>query len=149
MLKEKVGKTDFDAGVKEYLRKHQFKNVTISDFLVELERTSEQSLVGFKEKWLESEQFPWEEAKQKLKKESKSLRLVFEMEDEFQGIKSDDLDFEAYWDKSESSNFKQYLIKKYHRILPEMVLNNAFSSNDIKIRQALATSLYGISGAKS
>jgi aminopeptidase N len=148
MLKEKVGKTDFDAGVKEYLRKHQFKNVTISDFLVEVERTSEQSLEGFKEKWLESEQFPWEEAKQKLKKESKSLRLVFEMEDEFQGIKSDDLDFEAYWDKSGSSNVKQYLIKKYHRILPETVLNKAFSSNDIKIRQALATSLYGISGAK-
>ncbi len=148
MLKDRVGKEAFDTGIKAYLSKHQFKNVTISDFLKEMETTSNQSLEDFEVLWLESEQFPWTKIKQKLKQESKSLRMVFEMEDEFQKIKSDDLNFEAYWNASESSNFKQYLIKQHHKILPETILNKAFSSNDIKIRQALATSLLGIKGTR-
>ena len=70
------------------------------------------------------------------------------MEDKFQQIKSDDLDYEKYWNRTNSSYFKQYLIEQYHRILPETVLNKAFVSTDLKIRQALATSLYGVSGAR-
>lgn len=145
MLRDKVGNEAFREGVKKYLIKHQFKNVTISDFLTEIESVAGQNLNDFRAKWLESDVFPWEEVKELLKQNSKSLALVFEMEDEFQRIKSDDLDYKRYWDRTNSSSFKKYLIKKHYRILPNEVINMAFLSNDIMIRQALANSLYGLS----
>ncbi|WP_350288403.1 M1 family metallopeptidase [uncultured Croceitalea sp.] len=148
LLRERVGDKAFRKGIKKYLEKHQFKNVTISDFLVGIEAASNQNLDDFREKWLESEVFPWVEVKEKLKKESKSLALVFEMEEEFRRIKSDDIDYEAYWNRTNSNYFKQYLINKHHRILPITLINQAFLSKDIKVRQALATSLYSISAPR-
>ncbi len=145
MLKDLIGEGPFKEGVKAYLNKHAFKNVTILDFLKALEIPSNQDLTGFREKWLESDVFPWEEVKEKLQRESESIRLVFQMEEAFKNEGSDDLDYDAYWEASESSNFKVYLIQQYHQLVPKTVLDKAFSSNDIKIRQALATSLYGIS----
>ncbi|MFD2586678.1 M1 family metallopeptidase [Croceitalea marina] len=148
MLKEKIGKNTFQKGIISYLNKHQFKNVTISDFLVEMELAANTDLSDFKSKWLENEVFPWEEVKEKLKRESESIALVFEMENEFQRIKSDDLDYESYWNRTESTNFKAHFIRQYHRVLPNAIIKRAFLSDDIKIRQALASSLYGISGVK-
>ena len=92
--------------------------------------------------------FPWEDVKRILKNSSESVSLVFEMENEFQRIQSDDLDYELYWNKTDSPYFHQYIIEQYHRILPNSILNRAFSSNNIKVRQALSSSLYGISGAR-
>ncbi len=148
ILRDKVGDEAFRKGVKNYLEKHQFKNVTISDFLVEIEAASNQSLDDFRAKWLMSEVFPWEDVKRILKNSSESVSLVFEMENEFQRIQSDDLDYELYWNKTDSPYFHQYIIEQYHRILPNSILNRAFSSNNIKVRQALSSSLYGISGAR-
>jgi aminopeptidase N len=148
ILRDKVGDEAFRKGVKNYLEKHQFKNVTISDFLVEIEAASNQGLDDFRAKWLASEVFPWEDVKRILKNSSESVSLVFEMENEFQRIQSDDLDYELYWNKTDSPYFHQYIIEQYHRILPKSVLNKAFSSNNIKVRQALSSSLYGISGAR-
>lgn len=145
MLRELVGNKAFKTGIQNYLKKHQFKNVSIDDFLTEIELASDNKMLEFKQKWLLSDEFPWEEVKEKLKKESESLALVFEMEEEFNRIKSDDVAYETYWNSTNSSYFKQYLIKKHHRILPITVINKAFLSKDIKIRQALASSLYGLS----
>ncbi|MFK7814036.1 MAG: M1 family peptidase, partial [Maribacter sp.] len=117
-------------------------------FIVEIETASTQKLGDFREKWLESEEFPWEEVKAKLEKESASITLVFEMEKEFLGIQSDDLDYMAYWNKSNSIFFRQYMISEYHRILPNSIIQKAFASKSVKLRQALAKALYGVSSAR-
>ena len=145
MLRAKVGDEAFRKGVKNYLIRHQFKNVRISDFLEELATASNKNLNDFQVQWLAADVFPWEEAKTILKQNSKSLALVFKMEAEFKQIKSDDLDFKEYWNSTNSSHFKQYLIKKYYQTLPSEVIHRAFLSEDIKVRQALASSLYGLS----
>lgn len=148
MLKDEVGEQAFKKGTKMYLQKHEFRNVTIDDFIVEIETASTQKLGDFREKWLESEEFPWEEVKAKLEKEAASIALMFEMEREFQRIQSDDLDYEAYWNKSKSVFFKQYMISEYHRILPHDIIQKVFASQSIKLRQGLAKALYGVSGAR-
>ncbi|MDT0539859.1 M1 family metallopeptidase [Croceitalea sp. P059] len=77
MLKDEVGEEAFKNGTKAYLEKHQFENVTIANFLSELESSSGQNLSGYRKKWLESEEFPWEEVKTYLMTKSSSIRMFF------------------------------------------------------------------------
>lgn len=146
MLKDKVGEEAFKNGVKSYLQKHEFKNVTITDFLKAMESSSNKVLTDFKFKWLESEDFPWEEVKNKLRTASENIDLLFKMEEDLTSTKSDDIDYMSYWKNSSSSQFKANFIGRNHRVLPDKILNQAFDSEDIKVRQALAKSLLGISG---
>ncbi len=149
MLKDLVGEENFRNGVKQYLVKHQYKSVTITDFLNEIEQASGFDLSTFKSDWLERTELPFDKMKSFLRNTSSSVSLVFAMEDEFQRIQSDDLDYERYWNKSESVHFKKYLIKEYHRILPEELIFSAFETDTIPVRQTLAEVLYGISGARA
>ncbi len=149
MLKELVGEENFRNGVKQYLVKHQYKSVTITDFLNEIEQASGFDLSTFKSDWLERAKLPFDKMKSFLRNTSSSVNLVFAMEDEFQRIQSDDLDYERYWNKSESVHFKKYLIKEYHRILPEELIFRAFETDTVPVRQTLAEVLYRISGARA
>jgi aminopeptidase N len=149
MLKDLVGEENFRNGVKQYLVKHQYKSVTITDFLNEIEQASGFDLSTFKSDWLERAELPFDKMKSFLRNTSSSVNLVFAMEDEFQRIQSDDLDYERYWNKSESVHFKKYLIKEYHRILPEELIFRAFETDTIPVRQTLAEVLYRVSGARA
>ncbi|MDO6809027.1 M1 family metallopeptidase [Zobellia galactanivorans] len=73
MLRELVGDKPFKKGVSDYLNTHRFKNVTIDDFLREMERASAVNLEGFRVKWLESSEFPWDEAKTYLMDKNEAL----------------------------------------------------------------------------
>ncbi|PKQ46541.1 M1 family metallopeptidase [Confluentibacter flavum] len=68
ILRELVGDEAFKLAVKNYLEKHQFKNVETNDFISEVEKASEQSLGEFVEVWLKSEMFDYEKAMESLKK---------------------------------------------------------------------------------
>ena len=149
MLKDLVGEENFRNGVKQYLVKHQYKSVTITDFLNEIEQASGFDLSTFKSDWLERAELPFDKMKSFLRNTSSSVNLVFAMEDEFQRIQSDDLDYERYWNKSESVHFKKYLIKEYHRILPEELIFRAFETDTVPVRQTLAEVLYRVSGARA
>lgn len=148
MLKNEVGGEAFKKGVKSYLQRHGFKNVTIADFLKAMESASNKDLSNFKTEWLMSDKFPWEAVKAKLRAASAHIDRLFTMEEDLAQAQSDDIDYMGYWQDSSSSQFKASFIKEYHRILPDSILNQAFDSDDILVRQALATSLLGISGAR-
>lgn len=148
MLKDLVGERSFKLGVKNYLEKHQFKNVTITDFIIEIEQASGLDLSSFSKQWLSNTSFPFDELKSVLKESSTSLKVLFDMENELQTNQSDDLDYEYYWNKTSSFNLKKYIIEKHYRILPITIIDSAFASNNLQIRQTLATSLYGNSAAR-
>ncbi|MBV1924819.1 MAG: M1 family metallopeptidase [Flavobacteriaceae bacterium] len=57
MLREQVGVTVFNEGIKNYLNKYQFKNVTTEDFLTEMRLVSNQDLESFEEDWLQQSAF--------------------------------------------------------------------------------------------
>jgi len=58
MLREQIGAKPFRKGIKSYLKKYKFKNVTVSDFLLEMEKSSKKNLSGFRKEWLESTRLP-------------------------------------------------------------------------------------------
>ena len=144
VLRNQVGEVAFKAGVKNYLNKHQFKNVTISDFLLEIETASGQDLSNFKKDWLENEELPIQLAKDQLQKDSESLKQLFAMENEFKAIESDDVDYEAYWNKTTSVHLRKHLLENYNRVLPEAIFSKAFESDTIPIRQVLSRKMDSI-----
>lgn len=144
-LRELVGDEFFKNGIRTYLAKHQFKNVTIADFLKEMTIASTKDLSAYKKMWLDSSEFPIHEARFILEKYSPSLVLLSNMNAEFERIKSDDINYEAYWNTSSSVHFKKHLVEKHHSMLPTSVIEKAFAMDTVPIRQSLAVSLFGMS----
>jgi len=58
------------------------------------------------------------------------------------------VDYDTYWNKSESVHFKQYLLETHHSVLPDVLIFEAFKTDTIPVRQTLANVLYGVSGAR-
>ncbi|MFK8102871.1 MAG: M1 family peptidase, partial [Saprospiraceae bacterium] len=123
--------------IQRYLKKYQFKNVTIPDFLKEMELSSGKDLSNFGKDWLESIEIPFEAAKKQLGQDATSLDTLFSIEEEFQKIQSDDLDYVSYWDASNSIHLKKHLIQNYRSSLPIEIYKKAFESDTVPIRQAL------------
>ena len=138
MLRNLVGKRAFKKGIKNYLKKYQFKNVSISDFLNEMETASGLDLIDFQQDWLENDGLVLDAAKTQLIKDSKSLKLWFTLEADLQKTQSDDLDIISFWKETNSVHFKKYLIENFVEILPESLILKAFDSDTMPIRQVLS-----------
>src|SRR5690606_25955200 len=67
-LREQVGEEAFASAVKNYLLKHQYKNVETTDFIQEVEKSSGQDLSEFVRMWLEDIVLPQDAMVQSLKK---------------------------------------------------------------------------------
>lgn len=141
MLRKQIGDIAFKKGIKNYLKKYQFKNVTISDFLNEMVAASGQELSSFKKDWLQNEELPIQRAKAQLQKDSESLKVLFAMEADLKQAESDDIDYHSYWGQTNSIHLKKRIVENYNRLLPESLLINTFESDTIPIRRALAMKL--------
>jgi len=144
MLRNQMGDVSFKKGIKNYLKKHQFNNVIISDFLKEMEAASGENLSNFKKDWLQNVGLPLAAAKAQLQKDSEPLRVLFAMEADLQSAQSDALDYHSYWEQTNSVHLKKHITENYSRVLPETLLIKAFASDTIPIRQALARKLDSI-----
>lgn len=144
MLKERVGEDAFKKGIKDYLRKYAFDNVTITDFLTEIENASGIDLTDFRETWLEAEEFPWEEAKNVLANESKSLKTYFKLSNSLKAYPERFDSLMRMWDSFESDNLKMELIKDFKSTFLEPSFIKRIKNESIKVRQALVLSIDSI-----
>lgn len=146
MLRERVGDKAFKIAVKNYLLKHQFKNVGTDDFINEVEKVSGQDLGVFVETWLESKSFLYDDCINSLKKNSKDILQMFEL-DEALLLSSHSLEYSInrYWDNAKSSKVKAHLLLKDEiNSTYTSLIKKAFESKDIKIRQAISKNLQQI-----
>lgn len=132
MLRERVGNKAFKKGIKNYLKKHQFKNVETDDFIGEVEKASGDDLGDFVEIWLESKELPYDEM------EGFFFLTSIDYKDFLQ------LDCEAskascveYLKISNNNYLKSEIIKK---LKLTKYLKTLFNSKDLKVRQAIAQS---------
>ena len=139
MLKEQIGEDAFKQGIKNYLEKYQFKNVTIQDFMGEMEASSGKDLSDFVKLCLDSPIFPYEKAKEHLMARSVSIEDLFNLKWELTTSLEDKTNtIQKYWHKSTDEELKARIISKYHKSLSSELISEAFGSESIKIRQALA-----------
>ncbi len=145
MLKEQIGDEAFKEGIKNYLEKFAFRNVTISDFMWEMRMASGMKLIDFEQKWLQESEFPMETAKSFLGNKSSALRLLFDLEDELESKSVQDVDFGRYWNSSAATlNFQKEIIKRYGQWLPTETLLSVLEGESLELRQAFISSVSNV-----
>lgn len=137
-LRNQVGVDAFKKGIEGYLKKYSFENVTVSDFVHEMEKASGADLSRFRKEWLESPKLPFSIAEKMLVEKSASLALLASMENDFKKAQNIGVDFERYWNLAESVNLKEYIVENHFGTLTEEITEKVFASNSIALRQALA-----------
>ncbi len=139
MLKAQIGDDAFKQGIKNYLEKYQYRNVTIQDFMGEMEASSGKDLTDFVALWLDSPIFPHENAKDYLMAHSESIKGLFDLKWELTtSLEDKSQTIQKYWDASDVEEFQALMIAKYHKSFSPELISEAFGSESIKIRQALA-----------
>ncbi len=145
MLKERVGESNFKTGIQHYLDKYAYQNVTIADFMWEMEKASGMKLTDFEEVWLQESEFPFELAKKVLADKNASINTYFDIKSE---IEANGNQTEAIltkeWGSLQSEQLKHQLLLDYGNQLSSEFIRNLLNNESIKVRQALAISIVEI-----
>lgn len=149
ILRERVGEEAFKQGVRNYLNKHQYKNVSTADFITEVEEASGEDLTGFVAQWLEQSAFSGTEALNSLKK-SDFIKNYLEIA-ALKGLplhsKRELLERALEFPVNEYVG--QEVIYQISLEEPSEVMElykKAFNTNNIFVRQAIAASMEKIPG---
>ena len=139
MLKEQIGDVAFKQGIKNYLEKYQFRNVTIANFIGEMEVASDKDFSVYKGLWLDSSDFPFQKVKEHLMANATSAATLLNLKWELTTSLEDKTNtIQKYWGVSDNEELKARIITKYHKSFSPGLIGGAFCSESIKIRQALA-----------
>ncbi|WP_136465725.1 M1 family metallopeptidase [Flagellimonas onchidii] len=142
MLKERVGEANFRQGIENHLSKYAYKNVTIRDFMWEMEKASGMKLSDFEESWLQESEFPLEKAKAFLISHNPSIKTYFEIKD---GIGDMTTFAEALlteqWAMLTSDKLKYQLLLDYVNDLSPEFIMKVLNQENLKVRQAIAFAL--------
>ncbi|MDO7171273.1 M1 family metallopeptidase [Mariniflexile sp. AS56] len=130
MLREQVGDKIFKTAVKNYLQKHQFKNVETDDFIKEVENASGRDLSEFVKIWLKSELFQNDKALKSLNK-SKFIKAYLLVNCDENDSKCSTILSSNISDESKIKVISQN---------PRLVEKGDFK-NSLKVRQAIALNL--------
>lgn len=138
VLQTTIGDKAFRNGVQAYLNKFKFSNVTISDFIKEVQRFTDSDLENFEKTWLQDTNFPYEEVKKLLSASSVDIKEYLDLQWELttSNISNEEL-ITKVWTKTTSNRLRENIILDYHKSLSESFIKEAFNSKDLKIRQAL------------
>ncbi|WP_339839615.1 M1 family metallopeptidase [uncultured Maribacter sp.] len=134
ILREEIGDSVFKEGIKNYLGKYQFKNVTVADFIAEMEEVSGKDLNEFKAIWLKGKYFPEELAKDFLMKKSSSIRMFYVWQHD---LEKTFISKETLENSELSTELKLELLKQKDEFAGLELLPLA-SNEDLKIRQFAA-----------
>lgn len=148
ILREKLGEESFKKGVRAYLEKYKYQNVTIEDFIEEMEKASGADLFFYMDNWLNQTAFQADDALASLKKSPFIKRYM-----ELAALRNLPLSekFDAL-NRALSFPINSYLGQEaVYQLAVEKPSNQriqlyqkAFDSGDVLVRQAIALSLTDI-----
>lgn len=134
VLREWVGDDAFRKGIRNYLNNHSYGNVTITDFLKEIEGTSGWGLSSFREQWLENEEFPWEQAKEFLESKNSSLRTYLRVKSQKDSMA---IFKERIWNDKAPIPLKRQLIFDNADKIPDSILSRMIKNEPLEVRQSI------------
>ncbi|MEP0134004.1 MAG: M1 family metallopeptidase [Eudoraea sp.] len=138
ILRNILGDIAFKEGIQSYLNKYKYSNVTISDFIGEMQKFTDSDLMEFEQTWLLDTKFPYEKVKKLLSESSGDLKTYFELQWELTSSNTNNEQLiKNVWDNNSSPRIKENIILDYHKSLSESFLKNAFTTKDLQTRQAL------------
>ncbi|SNZ00091.1 M1 family metallopeptidase [Flagellimonas pacifica] len=146
MLRERVGDSNFKQGIQNYLTKYAYQNVTISDFIWEMEKASGMKLMDFEEAWLQESEFPFEAVKTFLIKKNKSINEYFEIKDSIGDMTAlAESILKKKWGMLISDRLKHQVLLDYGNELSAEFIKSILNNESLKVRQAVAFSLEKVS----
>ncbi|TXN35582.1 M1 family metallopeptidase [Flagellimonas hymeniacidonis] len=146
MLKERVGESNFKTGIQHYLDKYAYQNVTIADFMWEMEKASGMKLTDFEESWLQESEFPFEDAKKFLSDKNMYIYIYFDIKNKIGTQKSQvETILKKEWDSFNSEQLKHQLLLDYGNQLSPEFIKEILNTENVKVRQGLVISLTKIS----
>ncbi|MCQ0110789.1 M1 family metallopeptidase [Zhouia amylolytica] len=149
VLRSQIGSHAFREGIKNYLNRYAYKNVTVDDFLREMEASSGKDLNEFKQTWLMNKEFPKSEAFNHLKR-NKSLRDLIRLKDrrdtwlsekERYNLLDSILEGNYYYTLKQEAVVQ---LKKLPLSVAMPLYKRAFKLKDLKVRQVLSMTLDSI-----
>lgn len=147
VLHESIGDKAFKKAVCSYLNKYEYKTVTTQDFFNEIHKTSNFDTTKFSKVWLESTAFNTQLANELLLK-NKTSKLLLEVEKVKKNKLADKKDFFAKTLQSDGYYTVKVAIvdqlKKEAFIDKRTLLQLALATNNVQVRQTVATSLLKI-----
>ncbi|WP_418500933.1 M1 family metallopeptidase [Flagellimonas sp.] len=142
MLHERVGDSNFKQGIRNYLQKYAYQNVTIPDFMQEMESVSGMDLSNFEQEWLEDPNFRYAEAQSFLMEKNASIKQFFELKEKIgEQTETAENHLKDIWDSLESSQLKQHLVLEYGSHFSPQFLSTILQRGDLKVRQAVILSM--------
>ncbi|MBT8235843.1 MAG: M1 family metallopeptidase [Bacteroidia bacterium] len=141
MLRELVGEEAFKTGTLNYLKTHQFGNVTIADFLTAIRKASGKDLSTFESEWLVGTNFPMEQARLYLSRHSKSIRDFFNMQHEIRTSNApNERILKKHWALNPFKQLRERSIRLYFKSLSNEFRGEILRTGDLKMRQAVVQS---------
>ncbi|WP_108425658.1 M1 family metallopeptidase [Flagellimonas amoyensis] len=142
MLHERVGDSNFKQGIRNYLQKYAYQNVTIPNFMEEMENVSGMDLSNFEQEWLEDPNFRYAEVQSFLMKKNTSIKRFFELKEKIgERPETAGNQLEDVWDSLGSSQLKQHLVLAYANHFSPEFLSTILRTGDLNVRQAVILSL--------
>lgn len=142
MLRQRVGDDAFREGIRNYLTKFAFQNVTIEDFMWEMEMASGMNLSDFETQWLQESEFPFSKVKEYLRQKSASINQYYHIKQKIEAQPSSFEDIlKTTWDSLNSVQLKRQLLLDYGGQLSSSFLGKLLKEEGVKARQAIAFSL--------
>ncbi|WP_223548502.1 M1 family metallopeptidase [Aestuariivivens sp. NBU2969] len=148
LLREKVGDEAFRKAVKNYLQKHQFKNVETNDFISEVEKTSGENLDKFAQETLvDTESF-----RLILMKRTLGILTMQKINSISSACKThyESLKANSNWESISKGINDFSRIKVFQELWNDSTINKTIlaksilNTNDLKVRQAIAQTLVEI-----
>src|SRR5690606_7897846 len=141
-LRERVGDANFKQGIRNYLHKYANQNVTIPDFMQEMENVYGMDLSDFARKWLEDSNFLYAEARSFLMEKNTSIKRFFELKEKIgEQVETAEAVLKGIWDSLGSSQLRQHLVLEYGSHFSSQFLSTILQTDDLKVRQAVILSL--------
>ena len=142
-LRESIGAEKFNKAVRNYLKNNAFQNVTTDDFLNEINLISDFDTVNFKKKWLEGTEFPVQEVKDLLLKNS-FMTQYFSLQEQPLDLIEDREEILKIFRSKAFYPIKELLVFQTVSApfeSKEWLLNAALNTNELPVRQAVANAV--------
>ncbi len=140
VIRENIGTKAFQKAVKSYLRKYQYANVTTANFLAEINKVAPRfNALDFQKRWLESAEFPKEEAFALLRKNNTMAQY---MQLRNRPISLTQRDSLLYWMNGKfPAPLKELLLYQHKNARfedREFLLQAALQTGEVSLRQTVA-----------
>lgn len=146
MLREQLGDQAFRQGIQNYLTKYAFQNVTIPNFMKEIESVSGTDLTAFDRTWLQESEFPFDMVKTFLMNKNESIKTYFDFKQRIgEDTRAAESILRTPWKNFNSKKLKYQLVMDFGDSFTPGFLEEILQDGNQKVQQAVSYSTAEVS----